>query len=52
MKECSPTRFKIFFEIALVGRDQFFGHIKGSSVPYDFLKLYSESGEKTESVEH
>ena len=28
--------------------NQFFGYIKGSSVSYDFLKPYSESGEKTE----
>ncbi len=39
----------ILFKIALVGRDQFFGHIKGSSASYDFLKSFLESGEKTES---
>ena len=26
--------------------------MKGSSTSFDFLKLYSESGEKTESDEH
>ena len=30
----------------------FFDHIKGSSASYDFWKLYSESGEKTESDEN
>ena len=42
--------FFIFFKIAWVGWDQFFDHIKGTS--YDFLKPYSESGDKTESDAH
>ena len=30
------------FQIAKVGSDQFFGHIKGSSAFYDFWKPYSK----------
>ena len=32
-----------------VDQDEFFGDKKGPSHSYDFLKLYSDSGEKTDS---
>ena len=38
--------FSLFPQFKLVGSNQFFGHIKRSSTSFDFLKLYSESGEK------
>lgn len=45
-KDRAPDR-----EIAQVDRDQVFGHKKGQSASYGFLKPYSESGKKVGSVE-
>ena len=49
----SAQKFRFFvipavqsLNFKLVEQDQFFGHIKRSSTSFDFLKLYSESGEK------